>query len=170
MTNHRYEETLVDPEATTGVEAVGRTHDLPGVRLAPLRTPLAEHIRRAPAGLKAQVAPLTPLEARLWELLKDPARLGTEAVAKVPIWIPELGTGYVVDFLLPQVSVAIVIEPPESTSEEEDPDEAARTEALMTMCDDLQEEGIETISFYPEWIEQDPEAVLEEIRTDLGFE
>jgi very-short-patch-repair endonuclease len=76
----------------------------------------------------------------------------------------------VVDFLLPQVSVAIVIEPPESTSEEEDPDEAARTEALMTMCDDLQEEGIETISFYPEWIEQDPEAVLEEIRTDLGFE
>ena len=138
MTNHRYEETLADPEAIAGVEA-GRTHGMPGLRLGPLRTPLAEHIRRAPARLKAQVAPLTPLEERLWALL-------------------------------PQVGVAIVIEPPESTSEEEDPDEAARTEALIGMCEDLREEGIETISFYPEWIEKDPEAVLEDIRVDLGFE
>jgi hypothetical protein len=168
MANHRNEE-LLDPEAIARIGTDAGPCGMAGARLRPLKTPLAEHIRRAPARLKAQVKPLTPLEDRLWAMLKDPARLGTEAVPKVPIWIPELNTGYVVDFLLPQVSVAIVIEPPESTGEDDDPDEAARTEALIAMCEDLREEGIETISFYPEWIERDPEAVLEDIRVESGL-
>ncbi|MFQ5845791.1 MAG: hypothetical protein ACE5JG_12480 [Planctomycetota bacterium] len=166
-------EACFPPEPAPGCGHVGRLCDLPGVRLGPLPVTPAELWQRAPPWLRAQVRPLNPVEEMLWRVLGDPGRLGTCAVAKVPLYLPEIGDGIVVDFLLPDYSFAVEVgdfwcagDSGEAFDREvaEDTERLEWDEALREFL------GIERLHFYADGIVESPERIVEEIRWEVGLQ
>jgi len=156
---------------------VGRLWDHPLVELKPVRVCLRQLWEAAPRPLQKRARwAMTREQQALWELIRDPARLGTVAVAKVPLWIPEVGVGYVLDFFLPESGVNVQLDRwrPEYLDDEEpeidfeaepdNPHNESREEDLRTF------RGIEVLHFWDtEVSEAGPEVVLEEIRFELGI-
>jgi len=130
--------------------------------LGPLETPLDAHIARAPAWLTRQAANRPPPTTPFHRLLRD--RLGAEIAFHVPVFLPEIGAGYVLEFLLPQYGVSIEIG-------EDQPDDLDMLEWIVNRDNDLMAyEGIMTLRFPPERVRDHPERVLREIRECLGLE
>ncbi len=146
-------------------EWIGRLHELPTVRLRPLRVPVARLRSSAPEWLKDRArARIDPLRERVWDLLRDPTRVGTPAAAQVPVHLPDVGRGYVLDFLLPEYGVNVQIDawdderpdPDDTWSEDRDGDLRAAF-------------GIETIRFWDVWLKGNLDLVVDEIRKELGI-
>src|SRR5262245_16637153 len=88
----------------------GRLHDLPFVRLEPLRVPVEKLRRSAPDWLAERAsARMDPLRQRVWGVLRDPAHVGTPAAGFVPVHLPDVGRGHVLDFLLPEYGVNVQV-------------------------------------------------------------
>ena len=155
----------------------GRLWEDPLASLKPLARPVSWFWDRAPAWLVERARrPFTEIQAGLWEALRDPDRIGTEVLARVPIWIPQYEVGYVLDFLIPEYSVNLQIdewreefladEAPEFDFEAEPdhPENFGRSEDLR------QAFGIEPISYYDTTVRDwGVEVTIEEVRRDLGF-
>lgn len=143
-------------------EWMGRLHELPHVRLRPIRVPVARLRHSAPDWLQDRARARTdPLRQRVWDLLRDPTHVGTPATAQVPVHIPEVGRGYVLDFLLPEYGVNVQIDGWDDETAE--PWDEHRD-------DDLREAlGIETVRFWDVWVKENLDRVVEEIRKELGF-
>jgi hypothetical protein len=142
-------------------EWYGRLHELPFVRLRPLRVPVARLRATAPDWLVERAAARTdPVRRLVWEVLRDPARVGTPAVAQVPAYLPALGRGYVLDFLLPEYGVNVQVDRwgEEGTDDGEDRDFDLR-EAL----------GIETVRFFDVWVRSNLDLLAAEVRKELGI-
>jgi hypothetical protein len=142
-------------------EWYGRLHELPFVRLRPLQVPVARLRASAPEWLRERAATRTdPLRQRVWDLLRDPAHVGTPAVAQVPVHIPDRGRGYVLDFLLPEYGVNVQVDrwDGEEQDDGEDRDFDLR-EAL----------GIETVRFFDVWVRENLDLLALEIRKELGI-
>ena len=146
-------------------EWMGRLHELPYVRLRPLRVPVARLRCSAPDWLQDRARARTdPLRQRVWDLLRDPANVGTPAVAQVPAHLPDVKRGYVLDFLLPEYGVNVQID--RWNDEQPDPDDAWDEHR----DDDLREAlGIETIRFWDVWVRDNLGQVVDEIRKELGI-
>lgn len=165
------------PEQEWASRYVGRLWDMPLVSLQPIRQRLEEFWERAPPELRDRARrPMTPLQQELWEVIRDPKRLGTEAVAMVPAWVAEYEAGYVMHFLLPEYGVNVQIDPwlPEYEGEElPDVDTEADPDNPWNESrdDDLREIfGIETCRFWDAAVrEMGVEETCEEIRRELGF-
>lgn len=142
-------------------EWFGRLHELPFVRLRPLRVPVARLRATAPDWLRERAeARRDALRLGVWDLLRDPAHVGTPAVAGVPAYLPELGRGYVLDFLLPEYGVNVQVDrwEDEESDDGEDRDFDLR-EAL----------GIETVRFFDVWVRENLDQLAGEIRKELGI-
>ena len=169
-------EELTPAQAWAG-QYVGRLWDMPLVSLKAVELPIAEFWERAPPALRERARqPMTPVQQALWEVIRDPKRLGTEAVAMVPAWVPEFEAGYVLHFLLPEYGVNVQIDPwlPEYEQEglpdvdfDEDPDHPYNE----SREEDLREAfGIETVQFWDTAVlEMGAEEACNEIRRELGF-
>jgi len=145
-----------------GAEWAGRLHDLPFVRLRPLRVAVARLRGTAPDWLKERAQARTdPLKRRVWDLLRDPKHVGTLAVAQVPVHLPEIGVGYVLDFLLPEYGVNVQID---GWDDEEDPDGGEDRDRHLR--DAL---GIETVRFWDVWVRENLDLLADEIRKELGI-
>ncbi len=165
------------PEQAWAGQYVGRLWDNPLVSLQPVRLPIAEFRERAPPALRERARqPMTPLQQALWEVIRDPKRLGTEAVAMVPAWVEEYEAGYVMHFLLPEYGVNVQIDPwlPEYEQEEfpdidpdADPDNPHNESRDGDLCETF---GIETVHFWDAAVrEMGVQETCEEIRRELGF-
>jgi len=142
-------------------EWFGRLHELPFVRLRPLKVPVARLRASAPDWLRERAeARDVPLRRRVWDVLRDPARVGTPAVAHVPAYLPQLRRGYVLDFLLPEYGVNVQVDrwDGEETDDGEDRDSDLR-EAL----------GIETVRFFDVWVRDNLDLLAGELRKELGI-
>lgn len=158
-------------------EYVGRLWDHPGVRLRPVRRSVAEFWAAAPRPLQKRARwAMTKAQWALWQFIRDPARLGTPAVARVPVWIPEHEAGFVLDYLLPESGVNVQLDRwrPEYLDDEfppldfeADPDNPwndERDHLLAECC------GIEVVHFWDAHVlDLGPEAICEEIRLELGI-
>jgi len=156
---------------------VGRLWDHPGVELRPVRRTVAAFWAAAPPALQERArSGMTKAQSAVWEVIRDPARLGTAAVAKVPVWIPEHQVGFVLDYLLPESGVNVQLDPwrPEYLEDElppldfeADPDNPwndERDDLLAECC------GIEVVHFWDSFVDElGPEVILEEIRMELGI-
>ncbi len=142
-------------------EWFGRLHELPFVRLRPLRVPVARLRATAPDWLRERAeARQDALRLRVWDLLRDPAHVGTPAVAGVPAYLPGLGRGYVLDFLLPEYGVNVQID----RWEDEERDDGEERDF------DLREAyGIETVRFFDVWVKGNLDQLAGEIRKELGI-
>lgn len=142
-------------------EWFGRLHELPFVRLRPLRVPVARLRATAPDWLRERAeARQDALRLRVWDLLRDPAHVGTPAVAGVPAYLPGLGRGYVLDFLLPEYGVNVQID----RWEDEERDDGEERDF------DLREAyGIETGRFFDVWVKGNLDQLAGEIRKELGI-
>lgn len=156
---------------------VGRLWDMPLVSLKALQMPIAEFWERAPPALleRARRA-MTPVQQALWEVIRDPKRLGTEAVAMVPAWVPEYEAGYVLHFLLPEYGVNVQIDPWLPEYEAEEPPDVDFEEDPDHPCNDARDEdlreafGIEPLRFWDTAVlEMGAEEACNEIRRELGF-
>lgn len=139
----------------------GRLHELPFVRLRPLQVPVARLRATAPEWLLERAAARADaLRALVWDVLKDPANVGTPAVAQVPVHLPERGRGYVLDFLLPEYAVNVQIDrwDDEGADDGEDRDVDLR-EVL----------GIETVRFFDVWVRENLDLLAGEVRKELGI-
>lgn len=156
---------------------VGRLWDMPLVSLKAVTLPVAEFWKRAPPALLERARlPMTPVQQALWEVIRDPKRLGTEAVAMVPAWVPEYEAGYVLHFLLPEFGVNVQVDPwlPEYEQEEPpdvDPDAEPDHPHNESREQDLSEAfGIETLRLWDTAVlEMGAEETCNEIRRELGF-
>ncbi len=129
--------------------------------LGPLETTLEEHIARAPDWLRRQAAGRPPPTTAFHRLLRE--RLGVEIAFHVPVFLPDLRAGYVLEFLLPQYGVSIEIG-------EDQPDDLDMLEWMVNRDNDLMAyEGILTLRFPPERVRDHPDLVLHEIRECLGL-
>ncbi len=146
-------------------EWFGRLHELPDVRLRPLRVPVERLRHSAPEWLRDRARARTdPLRQQVWELLRDPARVGTPAAARVPVHLAEVGRGYVLDFLLPEYGVNVQIDRWD--------DDAPDADDLWSehRDGDLREAlGIETIRFFDVWVKENLDLLADEIRKELGL-
>lgn len=146
-------------------EWIGRLHELPFVRLRPLRVPVARLRHSAPEWLQDRARARTdPLRGQVWDLLRDTARVGTPAASQVPVHLPEVGRGYVLDFLLPEYGVNVQID--RWNDEQPDPDDAwseNRDGDLRAAY------GIETVRFWDVWVRENLDLVVNEIRKELGI-
>jgi len=165
------------PEQQWASQYVGRLWDLPLVSLQPVRLPISEFWKRAPPALRERARqPMTPLQKALWDVIRDPKRLGTEAVPMVPAWVEEYEAGYVMQFLLPEYGVNVQIDPwrpeyekPElpDIDMEADPDNPYNESRDGDLCEAF---GIETCHFWDTAVkEMGVEETCEEIRRELGF-
>jgi len=144
-------------------EWAGRLHDLPFVRLRPLRIPVARLRGSAPAWLADRAEARTDaLKQRVWDVLRDPARVGTPAVAQVPVHLPN-GAGYVLDFLFPEYGVNLQIDRWEDDGTEDPEDSEDRDWHLREAL------GIETIRFWDVWVKDNLDLLPDEIRKELGI-
>lgn len=145
------------------VEWIGRLHDVPLVHLRPLRVPVERLRRSAPDWLKERAtARMDPLRVRVWEILRDPAHVGTLATPLVPVHLPEVGRGYVLDFLLPEYGLNVQVERWDDETPADAWDEHRDT--------DLRERlGIETIRFWDVWVERNLDLLAGELRKELGI-
>lgn len=158
-----------------GAEAddwIGRLWDLPLVWLRPLKVPVERLRHSAPEWLRERAEARTdPLRQRLWEVLRDPRRVGTPAVAQVPVYLPRWDTGYVCDFLFPEFGVNLQIdrwlpERPRTVDFSRDPDDPLN----LQRDEDLREAlGIETIHYWDVAVEEILDRFPEEIRRELGI-
>lgn len=151
---------------------LSRLHDLPGVDLRPFEVPLTELWDRAPAALQARARePLGPVKRALFDAMRVPDALGTEVVARVPIWLPEYEVGYVLDFLFPEYGVNLQIdrwlpERPRTVDFSRDPDDPLN----LQRDEDLREAlGIETIHYWDVAVEEILDRFPDEIRKELGI-
>ncbi len=169
-------EELTPAQAWAG-QYVGRLWDLPLVSLQTVKVPIAEFWERAPPALRERAKRrMTPVQQALWEVIRDPKRLGTEAVAMVPAWVPEYEAGYVLHFLLPEYGVNVQIDAwlPEYEQEElpdidfdADPDNPCNESRDADLSEAF---GIETVTFWDRAVlEMGVEEACEEIRRELGF-
>jgi hypothetical protein len=141
----------------------GRLHELPFVRLRPLRVAIARLRHSAPEWLRERAQARTdPLRQRAWDVLKDPAAVGTPAVAQVPVHLPDHGAGYVLDFLFPEYGVNVQIDAWDG-GDEGDPDDEDRDLRLR------EAHGIETIRFWDVWVRENLDLLAGEIRKELGI-
>ncbi|MGQ0614122.1 MAG: hypothetical protein ACT4PV_10335 [Planctomycetaceae bacterium] len=161
------------PSPEEASDWLGRLWDLPGVELKPLRKPVSFFHATAPAALKARIAPLEGAKLAAWRLLQNRARLGTEAVAQVPIFIPEWELGYVCDFLLPEYGVNVQIDPWVEDEPDDlvidftrEPDHAWNLEREGALRDAF---GIEQLGYYDHCVLNDPDLFLDELRKELGI-
>lgn len=165
------------PREPPGAEYVGRLWDNPLVSLQPLRIPVEALRARAPAWLRDRARlPMTPVQHALWDVIRDPVRLGTAAAAMVPAWVEEYEAGYVMHFLLPEYGVNVQIDPwkPEYDKDELpdiDPDAEPDNPWNDSRDEDLCETfGIETLRFWDAAVlEMGVEETCAEIRRELGF-
>ena len=144
-------------------EWIGRLHELPFVRLKPLRVPVERLRCSAPPWLvERAMARMDPLRVRAWEILRDPARVGTLATALVPVHIPEVGRGYVLDFLLPEYGLNVQIDRWEDDAPGDPWDEHRDSDLRNAL-------GIETIRFWDVWVVDNLDQLAGEIRKELGI-
>jgi hypothetical protein len=144
-------------------EWIGRLHDMPFVRLKPLRVPVERLRHSAPPWLAEQaMARMDPLRVRVWELLRDPASVGTLATPLVPVHLPDVGRGYVLDFLLPEYGLNVQIE----RWEDEAPGDPWDEHRDGDLRDAL---GIETLRFWDVWVVENLDQLAGEIRKELGI-
>jgi len=159
---------------------LSRLHDLPGVDLRPFEVPLTERWDRAPAALQARARePLGPVKRALFDAMRVPDALGTEVVARVPIWLPEYEVGYVLDFLFPEYGVNLQIDVYDRRLEESDDFdldqldfEAEPDHPYNDARDsDLREAfGIEVLHYWDCGVEEmGPATTIRELRYDLGI-
>jgi hypothetical protein len=156
---------------------VGRLWDNPLVSLRCLKRPVEEFWATAPSWLQDRARlPMTPVQLALWEVIRDPARLGTAAVARVPAWVAEYEAGYVLHFLLPEYGVNVQIDPWKPEYEQEEPPDIDFDEDPDHPLNDSRDEdlletfGIETVTFWDTAVlEMGAEETCEEIRRELGF-
>lgn len=147
-------------------EWIGRLHELPRVQLKPLRVTVGRLRSSAPEWLKERAQARTdPIRQRVWDVLRDPAQVGTPAAAQVPVHIPESGRGYVLDFLLPEYGVNVQIDR-WAADEPPDPDDAWNEDRDGDLRGAL---GIETIRYWDVWVKQSLDQLAEEIRKELGI-
>jgi hypothetical protein len=155
--------------ASEAEDWIGRLWDLPLVWLRPLRVPVERLRRSAPEWLQERAGTRTsPLKQRVWEMLRDPSRLGTPAVAQVPVYLPREDVGYVLDFLFPEYGVNLQINrwSADGRPAAPDPDDALN----MQRDEDLRRAlGIETIHYWDACVEEHFEHFAEEIRKELGI-
>ena len=157
-------------------EYLGRLWILPGVSLRPVDRPIAELWRTAPGWLRRRASrPFTEAQREVWRVVRDPQRLGTEALPNVPFWIEEERVGYVLDFLLPEYGVNVQIDAWHPSYEEEelpafdpvaDPDHPYNEErtAVLGAC------GIEELRYWDGFVREfGADEVCAEIRRELGF-
>ena len=112
----------------------------------------------APGWLRLQASlPLDRHEWRLWGWLRH--GLPTAVVARVPIWIPDVRDGYVMDFLLPEVRVGIAI----------DKQGLGAWDWWGAMRRELESVGIEATRYPVAVVRDDPAQVVAGIRRDLGI-
>ena len=153
--------TLLDPirpEAQQRTRRRGRLCDSPHVTLQPLRHPVDDFWTTAPGWLSVLARlPLDQLDRRLGERLRH--GLPTDVVARVPLWIPDVRDGYVMDFLLPEFSVGVVID-------REGPD---RWDWWGPMHSELRSIEIEALRYRAAVVRDDPAHVVAEIRSELGL-
>lgn len=159
---------------------LSRLHDLPGVQLRPFDVPLTELWERAPAALQARARePLGPLKRALFDAMRVPKALGTEVVARVPIWVPEYEVGYVLDFLFPEYGVNLQIDaydpridededfPFEELDFDAEPDHPHNHDRDAILREAL---GIEVLHYWDCGVEEMGLAVMtRELRYDLGI-
>jgi hypothetical protein len=144
-------------------EWFGRLHDMPFVRLQPLRVPVERLRHSAPPWLAERaMARMDPLRVRVWELLRDPARVGTLATALVPVHMPEVGRGYVLDFLLPEYGLNVQVERWEDDAPSDPWDEHRDADLRNAL-------GIETLRFWDVWVVENLDQLALEIRKELGI-
>jgi hypothetical protein len=144
-------------------EWMGRLHDMPFVRLKPLRVPVERLRHSAPPWLAERAtARMDPLRVRVWEILRDPARVGTLATPLVPAYLPEVGRGYVLDFLLPEYGLNVQVERWEDDAPS-DPWDEHRDNDLRDAL------GIETLRFWDVWVAENLDQLAGEIRKELGI-
>jgi very-short-patch-repair endonuclease len=138
-----------------------RLHELPFVRLHPLRVPVARLRASAPDWLRERAEARTdPLRRRVWDLLRDPAHVGTPAVAQVPVFLTAVRRGYVLDFLLPEYGVNVQVDRWDDGECDDGEDRDA----------DLRDElGIETVRFWDVWVRENLDLLAGEIRKELGI-
>jgi len=148
---------------------LGRRWDRPDVCFRPVERPVAELRRTAPPFLRKLASrPLRPVQAKLWEVLRNRKRFGTEVVPNVPFWIPELGRGYLLDFLLPEYGFNVQTGRVHDVLVDEtvlplDPELEERTERLARA-------GIVAAYYCEHCIaERGAESVAQQIRKELGF-
>ena len=161
------------PSPQEASDWLGRLWDLPGVELKPLCKPVSFFHASAPGALRSRILPLAGAKLATWLLLRDRARLGTEAVAQVPIFIPEWELGYVCDFLLPEYSVNVQIDPyvedePDvlDVDFEEEPDHAWNLDREQALRDAF---GIEPLHYYDRCVLENPDRFVAELRKELGI-
>jgi hypothetical protein len=156
--------TLLEPNSPEALEAerrIGRLWDIPLVTLQPPQRPVGEFWTTAPAWLRDLARqPPDAVAALLWEQLRE--GFPTEVVPRVPVWVPEAEEGYVVDFLLPQVSVGVVID-------RADPEAEWAWKWWGNLQADLQSVGIEPLGFFADVVREDPAECATEIRYELGI-
>jgi len=112
----------------------------------------------APSWLRLVASlPLYPFEQRLRERLRQ--GLPTDVVARVPIWIPDVRAGYVMDFLLPESRVGIVI----------DNERSCAGNCWGAMQRELGSIGIVATRYPLAVVRDDPAHVVAEVRRQLGL-
>lgn len=143
-------------------EWIGRLHELPFVRLRPLRVAVARLRYSAPEWLQERALARTdPLRRRAWEAIRDPARLGTPATSQVPVHLPDVGRGYVLDFLFPEFGVNVQID---RWDDDDDPDAGEERDGHLREA-----YGIETVRFWDVWVRENLDLLADEIRKELGI-
>jgi len=124
----------------------------------PLRHPVDDFWNTAPGWLRVVASlPLDRLERRLWKRLRQ--GLPTDVVARVPMWIPDVRDGYVLDFLLPDFSVGVVI----------DREGPGTWDWWGPMRRELRSIGIEALRYPIDEVRDDQARVVAEIHAELGL-
>ena len=153
--------TLLDPirpEAPTLLRPRGRLLESSRALRQPLRQPLDDFWNTAPGWLRVVASlPLDRVERRFWERLR--LGLPTDVVARVPMWIPDVRDGYVMDFLLPDFSVGVVV----------DREGPSTWDWWGPMRRELRSIGVEAMRYPVGAVRDDPAQVVAEIRSELGL-
>jgi hypothetical protein len=143
----------------------GRLWDLPLIWLRPLRVPVERLRHSAPDWLRERAeARSSPLRRGVLDALRG---VGTAVVPQVPVWLPQRGVGYVLDFLFPEYGVNLQLDSwAEAENGDKDPDHAwnlVRDEDLRAA------HGIETLHYWDVAVAEMLDHFPEEIRRELGI-